>query len=95
MHLSLFTEGVVSLWRQRGGAWQQLHRHALDAPALPVFPLYANNERESELTEPIRRKIDAYDNILSDLGNNLDRANEVYWVLNNFGGQTQQALEVL
>lgn len=61
---------------------------------VPVVPLYANNEHESELTPAIKEKIDAYDNILSDLGNNLDRANDVYWVLNNFGGEMQQALEV-
>ncbi len=61
---------------------------------LPVIPLYANNEKCSELTPSVKQKIDAYDLILSDLGNNLERANDVYWVLNNFGGQMQQALEV-
>ena len=70
------------------------NEEAPEWPFLPVIPLYANNEKESELTPAIKRKIDAYDNILSDLGNNLDRANDVYWVLNNFGGEMQQALEV-
>ncbi len=62
---------------------------------LPVFPLYANDEKRSELTASIRSKIDAYDRILSDYGDNLDRANDVYWVLNNFGGSTTDALRVV
>lgn len=62
---------------------------------LPVVPLYANDEHESELTPSIRAKIDLYDKITSDFGDNLDRANDVYWVLNNFGGSTDQALQVI
>ena len=93
LHLQLFEQDAVSLYRLEDSGLHLLRREG--CRGLCVFPLYANNERESELTEPIRRKIDAYDSILSDLGNNLDRANEVYWVLNNFGGQTQQALEVV
>lgn len=55
-------------------------------PCLPVIPLWANTEHQSEFTPAIKAKIDAYDNILSDFADNLDRANDVYWVLNNFGG---------
>lgn len=63
--------------------------------ALPVVPLYANSEQRSELTPVIKAKIDAYDNILSDFADNLDRANDVYWVLNNFGGTTDDIAEML
>ena len=63
--------------------------------ALPVIPLYANTEKRSELTPAIRAKIDAYDNILSDFADNLDRANDVYWVLNNFGGTTEDIAVML
>lgn len=63
--------------------------------ALPVIPLYANGERHSELTPAIKAKIDAYDNIMSDFADNLDRANDVYWVLNNFGGTTDDVAELL
>ena len=59
------------------------------------MPLYANDEKQSELTGSIKSKIDAYDRILSDFGDNLDRANDVYWVLNNFGGSTDQALQMI
>lgn len=66
-----------------------------DYGVLPVIPLYANEERRSELTEAIRAKIDAYDRILSDFGDNLQRANDVYWVLNNFGGTTDDMLQMI
>lgn len=63
--------------------------------ALPIIPLYANTEGSSELTPSIKAKIDAYDNILSDFADNLDRANDVYWVLNNFGGTTDDIAQML
>ena len=59
---------------------------------LPVVPMYSNNEKRSELSPAIKEKIDAYDRILSDFSDNLDRANDVYWALNNFGGSIQEAL---
>ena len=62
---------------------------------LPIIPLFANAERQSELTPAIKAKIDAYDSILSDFADNLDRANDVYWVLNNFGGTTDDIAEML
>lgn len=64
-------------------------------PALPLIPLYANDEHRSELTLSIQSKIDLYDRITSDFGDNLDRANDVYWVLNNFGGSTDDALQAI
>lgn len=62
---------------------------------LPVIPLFANSEQRSEFTTSIKSKIDAYDRILSDFADNLDRANDVYWVLNNFGGTTDDIAEML
>lgn len=63
--------------------------------ALPVVPLFANKEKRSELTHNIKSKIDAYDRIQSDFGDNLDRANDVYWVLNNFGGDTKDVINMI
>ena len=57
--------------------------------------MYANKEKRSELTHNIKSKIDAYDRIQSDLGDNLDRANDVYWVLNNFGGNTSDVVNMI
>ena len=68
---------------------------ASNYPVLPVRPLGANAERRSELTVSIKSKIDAYDRILSDFADNLDRANDVYWVLNNFGGTMDEVAELL
>lgn len=62
---------------------------------LPVIPLFGNEEHQSELTDNIRSKIDAYDIITSDFADNLERANEVYWVLNNFGGDEGDVLQTL
>ena len=62
---------------------------------LPVIPLYANGDGQSELTPAVKSKIDAYDRILSDFGDNLERANDVYWVLNNFGGTTEEIAEMV
>ena len=62
---------------------------------LPLIPLRANPEGRSEMTPAIRAKIDAYDSILSDFADNLDRANDVYWVLNNFGGTMDEVAELL
>lgn len=63
--------------------------------ALPLIPLYANPEKRSELTNALKSKIDAYDRISSDFVDNLDRANDVYWVLNNFGGNTAEICEMI
>lgn len=62
---------------------------------LPIIPFFASETRTSELTPAIKSKIDLYDNILSDFGDNLDRANDVYWVLNNFGGTTEDIVNTL
>lgn len=63
--------------------------------ALPVVPLYANAEQRSELTESIKAKIDAYDRISSDFVDNFDKANDVYWVLNNFGGTLADMVDTI
>ncbi len=62
---------------------------------LPVVPLYANPEKRSELTESIKSKIDCFDRIFSGFGDNFDMADDVYWVLNNFGGNSKDILEML
>ncbi len=78
---------IVSLTEERleEGNW----------PCLPLVPFWGNPEHRSELTPAIRAKIDAYDRILSDFADNLDRANDVYWVLNNFSGTADDVAEML
>lgn len=54
---------------------------------LPVFPLWGNGMKRSSLTISLKSKIDLYDIIMSDFGNNLEDAQDVYWVLKNYSGQ--------
>lgn len=54
---------------------------------IPIFPLYGTENKTSTLTEALQSKIDAYDLVASDFVNNLEDAQEIYWVLKNYGGQ--------
>ncbi len=54
---------------------------------LPVFPLYANDIRQSEFNFSLKSKLDLYDIINSDFGNNLEDNQDIYWVLKNYEGQ--------
>jgi hypothetical protein len=62
---------------------------------LPVVPLYASAEKRSEMTPSIKSKIYLYDRILSDFGDNLYKSNDIYWVLNNFGGSMDEVAEMV
>ena len=75
------------------GAGQRVLGH--EPAPLPLVPLGANTDQRSELTFALKQKIDAYDRILSDFGDNLEQANDVYWVLNNFGGTFDDVAEML
>ena len=63
--------------------------------ALPIIPLLANPQGISELTQSLKSKIDLYDTFLSDFRDNLERTNDVYWVINNFGGTSDEIVEML
>lgn len=54
---------------------------------LPIVPLYSNVNRVSSLTTSLKNKIDLYDIIISDFGNNLEDSQDVYWVIKNYMGQ--------
>lgn len=66
-----------------------------DYGTLPIVPLYANEYGRSEFTKNIKTKIDLYDKIFSDFGDNLERTNDIYWVITNFGGNVPGAKELL
>ena len=53
-------------------------------PSFPIIPLYANEEKQSELVG-IREQIDAYDLIKNGFLNDLDTA-QIYWILKGAGG---------
>ena len=56
----------------------------------PVIPLWNNDIKTSDFTTALKSKIDLYDIVLSDFGNNLEDNNDVYWVIKNYQGQTPE-----
>ena len=66
-----------------------------DYGMLPIVPLYANEYKRSEFKDSIKTKIDIYDKIATDFGDNLERTNDIYWVISNFGGTTDEIKEML
>lgn len=97
LRMQLFLPDGVSLWLAEGDGAALIRSECYAAPTngLPILPLWGNPEHRSELGPALRSKIDAYDRILSDFADNLDRANDVYWVLNNFGGTAEDIAETL
>lgn len=53
-------------------------------PTFPIVPLWANEEKQSELVG-IQEQIDAYDLIKNGFLNDLDTA-QIYWILKGAGG---------
>lgn len=54
---------------------------------LPIVPLYIKDNHGGDLTLGLKNKIDLYDIIQSDFGNNLEDMQDVYWTIKNYGGQ--------
>lgn len=54
-------------------------------PSFPIIPLWANDEKQSELVG-IKEGIDCYDLIKSGFANDVDDAQQIYWILENAGG---------
>lgn len=54
-------------------------------PGFPIIPMYANDIKESEIVG-LREAIDCYDLIKSGFANNIDEAQEIYWLIKNAGG---------
>ena len=57
-------------------------------PTFPIVPLWGNDKKQSELVGR-QGTIDAFDLLNSNLVNNLDEANYIYWVLTNCGGMDE------
>ena len=67
---------------------------AEDKPLLPILPMYANEDHTSELTAPIRSKIDIKDAVLSTFGDEVMRAKILYWILEGFSGNVEDLLGI-
>ena len=58
---------------------------------LPIIPLWGNKHRQSDLVG-MRSKIDAYDLIKSGFADTVLDCSEIYWVISNAMGETDESL---
>lgn len=58
---------------------------------LPFTILKYNELGKGILTGNVKAKIDMYDRILSDFGDNMERMEGIYWAIRNFSGTTESA----
>ena len=54
---------------------------------LPIVPLFVKDNHKGDLVVGLKNKIDLYDIIQSDFGNNLEDMQDVYWTIKNYSGQ--------
>lgn len=59
--------------------------------ALPIVPLWGSRLHQSTLVG-MRSKIDAYDSVLSGFANDMSDCAQIYWIVNNAGGMTENDL---
>lgn len=59
--------------------------------ALPIIPFWGNNLKQSTLVG-LRSLIDAYDVVNSGFADDLNEMQEIFWILQNYGGMTQDDL---
>lgn len=60
-------------------------------PSFPIIPLWGTPEHQSTLVG-MRAKIDAFDLVRSGFANDLNDCAEVYWLINNANGATDEEL---
>jgi len=58
-------------------------------PSYPVLPMYANTEHKSELSPPIKQKIDLYDALYTTFGDMSLRTKVLYWLLEGMSGNEE------
>lgn len=59
--------------------------------ALPIIPFWGNDLKQSTLVG-LRSLIDAYDVVNSGFADDLNEMQEIFWILQNYGGMTQDDL---
>lgn len=60
-------------------------------PGFPIIPLWGNPHHQSELVG-LRQSIDAYDLIKSGFANDLDDVSQIYWIMQNSGGMSDEEI---
>lgn len=64
-------------------------------PKIPVFPLYANDIKQSELDPGFQENIDAYDFLSSELVDGACWTDGVYWAITGYGGNANDARQLI
>ena len=64
----------------------------INYPGLPVIPMWGSRLKQSTLVG-MRGGIDAYDLIQSGFANDLEDCAQIYWLIQNAGGMTQEDLK--
>lgn len=54
---------------------------------LPIVPLFVKDNHKGDLVTGLKNKIDLYDIIQSDFGNNLEDMQDIYWTVKNCSSQ--------
>jgi len=62
--------------------------------SFPVLPMYANTEHKSELTPPIKAKIDLYDALYTTFGDVSLRTRVLYWLLEGMSGNEEHLIAI-
>ena len=58
-------------------------------PSFPIVPLYGSDKKQSELVGR-QGTLDAFDLLNSNLVNNVDEGNYIYWAITNCGGMDDE-----
>lgn len=77
--------------------WANGVRQITDASnygVLPIVPMYANRERRSLLTPPVKSKINAYDLLFTFYGDELLQNKFVYWMISGYGGSAEELIAI-
>lgn len=59
--------------------------------SFPIFPLWGNSHHQSDLVG-MKSKIDSYDLVKSGFANDLEECAEIYWIIGNALGETDESL---
>lgn len=97
-----FTEkdGVMHLTDEKHGYIQTVRTSAADGEtiigeqnysALPIIPMWGSRLKQSTLIG-LRSSIDAYDIVNSGFADDLNEMQEIFWILENYNGMTQDDL---
>ena len=63
-------------------------------PGFPVVPIYSNERHISELTPPVKAKIDVYDVLTTSFLDDAIKTKAIYWLLSGMSGNEEYLMSV-